>query len=61
MISNENDAQDFNLLYREDRGRSVNVLSIDRWDNGVKYHKIVIENKWLGVNLINFSPGTHQV
>ena len=56
MISNENDSQDFNLLYREDRGREVNVLTIDRWDNGVKYHKIVVEKNWLAVTLINLSP-----
>lgn len=56
MISNENDNQDFELFYREDRGRQVNVLTIDRWDNGVKFYKIVVEKNWLGVNLMNLSP-----
>ena len=56
MISNENDNQDFELFYREDRSRQVNVLTIDRWDNGVKFHKIVVEKNWLGVNLMNLSP-----
>lgn len=61
MLSNENDEQNYNLFFMEDRGRSVNILPIDRWDNGVKYHKIVIEKKWLGVLLMNLSPETHDV
>lgn len=61
VLSNEGDDQDYNLLYREDRGQSVNLVVIDRWDNGVKFNKIVVERRWLGVALINLSPEPYEI
>jgi hypothetical protein len=61
FIANEADGRDLNLLFREDRGDRSNILYVNQWDNGVKYHKLQVERKWLGVVLINLSPDDQDV
>ncbi len=56
LLANTNGERDESLLFREDRGKKTSTLKIESWDNNQKYYSLVVNDKWLGVTLMNLSP-----
>ena len=56
LLANANGEQDRSLMFREDRGKRSSTLKIESWDNGSKFYSLVVNDRWLGVTLMNLSP-----